>query len=908
MSIRLGVDLGTTWTAAAVSEGRAEVLQLGTHGLAMPSVVALDGDTWVAGEAAERRLAADPSGGAREVKRRLGDTTPIVVGGKPFGAEALMAPLLTQAIATATERGGAAPASVTLTHPANWGEYKLDLLREVGRLAGRDDVDLMSEPAAAALHYAQLGRIAAGDTVAVYDFGGGTFDVAVVRYDGDRAEILGTPNGLERLGGVDLDQIILVHVDSALDGKLREVDTTQPDVRSAIAALRASCTSAKEALSSDSDASITVALPELRTEVRITRAEFETAVRSRIQDTIGAFDRAVTSAGVAVGDLAGVLLVGGSARIPVVSEILAEHTGRPLLVDADAKAVVALGAAGSSAGAAVPTAAAAAAGTGAARRERSAAARRGDRGSSVLGAAAATAAAGGAVAAGVFGYSRLTGDDGGDSGDDAAAAEGSADQPVADDSMDAFDDLAGPAGAGGGGGGAASLLGGGVPAFSGSPAGRVASRVFADSPDGGDGGGFPRVGAPVAAAVAGAGSPTTGALFGDPALEQTRAQLQERLEAWSAPAGADPEAFAEVKADLDALLDRFHAYPGQSVDDAIASLRYQFEDRVHDFAQDQKLDALLDEREAEIAAEEALDQEVESLREQLRDRLDGWQAPEGADPDAVADMKADLEGILDRFTPIPGQSADDALADLRARFNDRVTDFAQDQKLDAVIDDLKAEPETPADEPTGTETTPPETVEPEPGAEEGAPSEPGDEVPPEPGDEPAETAGSPETTATDDAPSTDMAARQGGIRDTFEELIAADEPAAAGADPVAAGVGDPPPPGVEETLARPPAEVVADDDVLGTSAVTAAVAASSPAEAEHEAARPEAAPADAVTMGADDLAPVPDLPLETEPEMAAADALGDDIGVDSDELDDFTATDDDMAELEHDPTLDDPVG
>jgi hypothetical protein len=180
-------------------------------------------------------------------------------------------------------------------------------------------------------------------------------------------------------------------------------------------------------------------------------------------------------------------------------------------------------------------------------------------------------------------------------------------------------------------------------------------------------------------------------LFSDPEVESVRAELNERLANWQPPEGSDPEAVADMRADLQSLLDHYHSYPGQSVDDAVASLRYSFEDRVHDFVQDQKIEALLEERDQLLADQAAVDTEVDSLRDELEQRLADWDAPEGADPDAVAEMKEDLQGVIDRFRALPGQSADDALADLRARFNDRVKDFAQDQKLDAVVTELSAE-------------------------------------------------------------------------------------------------------------------------------------------------------------------------------------------------------------------------
>ncbi len=767
MATRLGVDLGTTWTAAALNAGRPEVLQLGTHSLAMPSVVALDGESFVVGEAAERRLASDPSGGVREIKRRLGDTTPMVVGGRPYGPEALLAPLLSDVIARSAAQLGGAPDAVTLTHPANWGEYKLDLLREIARLANQEPVDLLPEPAAAALHYAQLGRIQPGDTVAVYDFGGGTFDVAVVRCGESSSEVIGTPGGLERLGGVDLDQIVLAHVNTALDGKLAELDSSQPETRAAIGEIRRACTAAKEALSTDSDAAIPIALGDLRTEVRLTRSEFEAAVRPRIEDTLGALDRALASAGVAVGDLAGVLLVGGSSRIPVVAEMVGAHSGRPLLVDADAKAVVPLGAAGPDAEASVAVAAGAGAAPGGGGGGRAGASKpsgregaksrsRSERGAGIIGTVAGVAAAGGVVAAGVAGYQALTDDDGGESD---SGAEVDAPPPVGDD-MDAFEDVVG--GQTGSGSG-----------FSDSPAGRTASRMFASASA------QPSAATPAATVH----QSTPGAVFSDPAIEAIRAQLRERLENLATPEGADPADVADLKADLEGLLDHYAAYPGQSPEDAIATLRYQFEDRVHDFAQDQKLDALLDDYERDRAAETALDREVGEMRDQLEDRLENWTPPAGADPTEAAALKSELAAMLERFTPIPGQSAQDAMADLKERFNDRVRDFAQDQKLDAVIDELSI-PDVPqeSDDDQAPTTDSGEAADTSDATEPTESSETAD---------PTDPSEAPAMDPTADTPDLRVTTTSAVLSDVFEEVTTQAETLAADAEPEMGMIVDP---------------------------------------------------------------------------------------------------------------------
>ena len=351
MSFSLGIDVGTTYSAAAICRagGGVEVCTLGAASQAIPSVVVLreDGEI-LTGEAAERRAASEPTRTAREFKRRLGDPVPIIVGTTPYGAEALMAFVIRDIVAAVSEREGSEPDVVVLTHPANYSDYKRDLLAEAARLAGLDlaRVRFVTEPQAAAVAYASQRRVEPGEVVAVYDFGGGTFDAAVVRKDdGSGFTLLGSPEGMERLGGIDIDQAVLAHVDQALGGMVTSTGTADPAARSAIVRLREEVRRAKEALSSDTDATIAVSLPGLQTEVRLTRAELEGMIRPRVTQTVEALRRAVASAGLSMDDVSRVVLVGGSSRIPLVGLMIRELTGRPVAVDAHPKLAIVSGAA-----------------------------------------------------------------------------------------------------------------------------------------------------------------------------------------------------------------------------------------------------------------------------------------------------------------------------------------------------------------------------------------------------------------------------------------------------------------------------------------------------------------------------------------------------------------------------------
>ncbi len=346
MTYAIGVDLGTTYSAAAIAEGeRADIVQLGSRAATVPSVVLLREDgALLSGDAAERRATIEPARAAREFKRRLGDPTPLILGGTPFGAEALMAELLRAIVARVSEERGEAPALVAVTHPASYGPYKLDLLHQMARQAGLPEAVFLAEPVAAASHYALQERIPLGAVIAVYDFGGGTFDAAVLRKTEEGFAILGQPEGLERLGGIDFDEAVFSHVVDTI-GQSAIAGDGSPAARAALSRLREECRQAKESLSEDTEATIPVLLPGIQSEVRLTRAHLEDLIRPRIRETVAALDRSVRSAGLDMAQVDRILLVGGCSRIPLVGQMVRELTARPVSRDSHPKHAIALGAA-----------------------------------------------------------------------------------------------------------------------------------------------------------------------------------------------------------------------------------------------------------------------------------------------------------------------------------------------------------------------------------------------------------------------------------------------------------------------------------------------------------------------------------------------------------------------------------
>ena len=160
MPYGLGIDVGTTFTAAAISrDGLVETFSLGTYEVAVPSVIFVDGDEMLFGLPAARRGATQPDGLAREFKRRIGDPVPLMLGGSPYHADRLTALMARWVVETVSEQTGDAPAASTMTHPVHWTGYQVGTLATALNEAGLD-AGLMTEPAAAAVDYAATTNLA----------------------------------------------------------------------------------------------------------------------------------------------------------------------------------------------------------------------------------------------------------------------------------------------------------------------------------------------------------------------------------------------------------------------------------------------------------------------------------------------------------------------------------------------------------------------------------------------------------------------------------------------------------------------------------------------------------------------------------------------------------------------------
>lgn len=346
----LAIDLGTSYTVAAIRRGARspEVLEVGGERRMPSTVIVADDGELVVGRAAEDLASARPGDALRAPKRRLGDPSPAVLGGRPFAVVDLVAAMLRAVTDEAAHHGVGAPTSVRLTHPASWTTPRLDqLVRAAGR-AGVTDPVLVPEPLAAAVEHGIDTDLPTGTHVAVYDLGGGTFDTTILRVGGDAPVAVGRPGGDASLGGELFDELLVNVVGERLEpGVWDELQASDElSWRRAAAALRMEVRRAKEALTQAPVAELLLPLPAGLVHLRITRDDLDAVVGPYVDESVRVLLDSVRAAGVDVASLGAVYLVGGASRMPLVTRRLTEALGDvPVLRRGDPKAVVALGAA-----------------------------------------------------------------------------------------------------------------------------------------------------------------------------------------------------------------------------------------------------------------------------------------------------------------------------------------------------------------------------------------------------------------------------------------------------------------------------------------------------------------------------------------------------------------------------------
>ena len=334
MARAVGIDLGTTNSAVSVLEGGEPTVIANAEGFrTTPSVVAFtkDGEILV-GETAKRQAVTNVDRTIASVKRHMGTDWTFAVDDKKYTPQEISARILAKLKRDAETYLGEAVTDAVITVPAYFNDAERQATKDAGEIAGLNVLRIINEPTAAALAYG-LDKGKEDELILVFDLGGGTFDVSLLEVgkDDDFSTIqVRSTSGDNRLGGDDWDARVVEH----LVKKFKE--TTGVDVskdKIALQRLKEAAEQAKKELSQSMTANIQLPYLSLtengpaNLDETLTRAQFEQMTADLLERTRKPFNDVIKEAGVKVGDIAHVVLVGGSTRMPAVTELVKQLTG-----------------------------------------------------------------------------------------------------------------------------------------------------------------------------------------------------------------------------------------------------------------------------------------------------------------------------------------------------------------------------------------------------------------------------------------------------------------------------------------------------------------------------------------------------------------------------------------------------
>ena len=333
MSNYVGIDLGTTFSAVAYIDesGRPAIINNDRDDNITPSCVAKIKEEIVVGERARRQWGNDKNNAAARFKRDMGSSSKHKIGGKQFTPTELSAAVLKKIKSDVEDKVGEIEEAV-ITIPANFSQEARDATMEAGRLAGLNVKYIINEPTAAALYYAYQSNGDLSGTYVVFDLGGGTFDVSVIKVKGQDVEVVAS-NGLHKLGGDDFDKVLWQLISEKYKEEtgqdLTEEDFPINDVEEE-----------KKSLSGRKRTTVEID----RDLIDVTRLEFEESISSLIAQIEMMCETTLDEANVTPEDISSVFLAGGSTRIPSVVDCAKKIFKQAPVSTVNVDEVVALGA------------------------------------------------------------------------------------------------------------------------------------------------------------------------------------------------------------------------------------------------------------------------------------------------------------------------------------------------------------------------------------------------------------------------------------------------------------------------------------------------------------------------------------------------------------------------------------
>lgn len=340
----VGIDLGTTYSAIAIVNeyGRPEVLVNREGERITPSVVFFDHDGPIVGEVARRSAVANPFKVVQFVKRQIGDKSWCFCpgGSERYMPEEISAMIIKRLKEDAEILLGTKIKDAVITVPAYFDDSQRKATQDAGSIAGLNVLRIINEPTAAALSYG-LNRIDQEQTLLVYDLGGGTFDVTIIRLASSGVRVLAT-GGSKNLGGCDWDNLLMTHVNEEFQNQggidLFDDPMLEQDLREKVEI-------AKKNFSARNRTNIFISAQGVSTSIAITRKTFEIITSGLLLRTRQIMEAVLDDAGLTWPEVDNILLAGGATRMPAVRSMIEHVSGHKPSIDVNPDEVVALGAA-----------------------------------------------------------------------------------------------------------------------------------------------------------------------------------------------------------------------------------------------------------------------------------------------------------------------------------------------------------------------------------------------------------------------------------------------------------------------------------------------------------------------------------------------------------------------------------
>ena len=345
MSKIIGIDLGTTNSCVSVLEGgEAKVIANPEGGRTTPSVVAFKNGEIIVGDAAKRQMVTNPDT-VYSVKRLMGTDKKVKANGKEYTPEEISAMILSYMKDYAESYLGEKVTKAVITVPAYFNDAQRQATKNAGKIAGLEVERIINEPTAAALAYG-IDKQNDAHTILVYDLGGGTFDVSILEL-GDGVYEVKSTSGNNKLGGDDFDQRISDYLVNEFK-KENGIDLSKDKM--AMQRIKDASEKAKKDLSGVTQTQISLPFISqgengpLHLEMNLTRAKFEELISDLIESTLDHVRKALKDAGMTKDDIDKVIFVGGSTRIPMVTDLIKKELGKEPSKGVNPDEVVAMGA------------------------------------------------------------------------------------------------------------------------------------------------------------------------------------------------------------------------------------------------------------------------------------------------------------------------------------------------------------------------------------------------------------------------------------------------------------------------------------------------------------------------------------------------------------------------------------